>query len=203
MHFTETCDPGVPRLVVRADTIAKRSPGGSTREAGARPANVHDALRTAPIHAALAAKNLAPSEHLLDSAYVSADHLISADTQHGIALVGPGRPDLSWQSHTEGAFAAADFTVDGDRQKARCPEGKESAGWYKDVKRPGQRARIRAQFRAADCRNCAPRSRCTRTQTPNQGRVLAILPRDEHDALAAARARAHGGGQAALHLSDK
>jgi transposase len=174
VHFTETCDPGAPRLVVHADTV---------------PANVHDALRTAPIHAALAGKGLAPSEHLVDSAYVSADHLISAHTQHGIALIGPGRPDLSWQSHTEGAFTAADFTVDWDRQKARCPEGKESAGWYKDVKRPGQRARVRAQFRAADCRNCASRSRCTRTQTPNQGRVLAILPRDEHDALAAARAR--------------
>jgi transposase len=174
VHFTETCDAGAPRLVIHADTT---------------PANVHDALRTAPIHAALAAKDLAPSEHLVDSAYVSADHIITAHRQHGIALVGPGRPDLSWQSHTEGAFTAADFTVDWDRQKARCPEGKDSAGWYKDVKRPGQRARIRAQFRAADCGNCASRSRCTRTQTPNQGRVLAILPRDEHDALAAARAR--------------
>jgi len=121
--------------------------------------------------------------------YVSADHLISAREKHGIDLVGPSRPNLSWQNHVEGAFSAADFTVDWDRQKARCPEGKDSAGWYKDVKRPGQRAQIRAQFSAADCRGCASRSRCTRTQTPNQGRVLAILPRDEHDALAAARAR--------------
>jgi len=174
VHFTETCDAGAPRLVVHADTT---------------PANVHDALRTAPIHAALAAKDLAPSEHLVDSAYVSANHVISAREQHGITLVGPGRPNLSWQSHTEGAFTAADFTVDWDRQTVRCPEGKDSAGWYKDVKRPGQRARIRAQFRAADCRGCASRSRCTRTQTPIQGRVLAILPRDEHDALAVARAR--------------
>ncbi len=130
VHFTETCDAGAPRLVVHADAIAKRSPGGSTREAGARPANVHDALRTAPVHAALAAKGLAPSEHLMASACVSADHLITAQTQHGIALVGPGRPNLSWQSHTEGAFTAADFAVDWDRQKARCPEGKDSAGWY-------------------------------------------------------------------------
>ncbi len=174
VHFTETCDAGAPRLVVHADTT---------------PANVHDALRTAPIHAALTAKDLAPSEHLVDSAYVSADHLITACEKHGIDLVGPSRPNLSWQSHAEGAFSAADFTVDWDRQKARCPEGKDSAGWYKDVKRPGQRAQIRAQFRAADCRGCASRSRCTRTRTPNQGRVLAILPQDEHDALAAARAR--------------
>ncbi len=174
VHCTETCNPGAPRLVVHADTT---------------PANVHDALRTAPIHAALAVKNLAPSEHLVDSAYASADHLISAREKHGMDLVGPTRPNLSWQSHAEGAFSAADFTVDWDRQTVRCPEGKDSAGWYRDVKRPGQRARIRAQFRAADCRGCASRSRCTRTQTSNQGRVLAVLPRDGHDALAAARAR--------------
>ena len=174
VHFTETCDPGAPRLVIHTDTT---------------PANVHDALRTAPIHAALAARNLAPSEHLVDSAYVSADHLITAREQHGIDLVGSSRPNLSWQSHVEGAFSAADFTVDWDQQKVRCPEDKESAGWYRDVKRPGQRAMVRAQFRAADCRGCASRSRCTRTQTPNQGRVVAVLPRQEHDALAAARAR--------------
>ena len=174
VHFTETCDAELPRLVVHADTV---------------PANVHDALRTAPIHAALAAKNLAPSEHLVDSAYVSADHLITARERHAIDLAGPTRQNLSWQSHTEGAFSAADFTVDWDRQKVRCPEGKESAGWYKDVKRPGQRAQVRAQFRAADCRGCTSRSRCTRTQSPKQGRVVAVLPRQEHDALAAARAR--------------
>ena len=173
VHFTETCDEK-PRLVVNTDTT---------------PANLHEAPRTAPIHAALAAKGLAPSEHLVDSAYVSAGHLITARTQHGIELVGPSRPNLSWQSHAEGAFTAADFTVDWDRQKARCPEGKESAGWYRDVKRKDQRVQIHAQFRAADCQDCVSRSRCTRTQTPNQGRVLAILPRDEHDALAAARER--------------
>jgi len=116
VHFTETCDPGAPRLVVHADTT---------------PANVHDALRTAPIQAALAGKGLAPSEHLVDSAYVSAGHLITARERHGIDLVGPTRQNLSWQSHTEGAFSAADFTLDWDRQKMRCPEGKESAGWCK------------------------------------------------------------------------
>ena len=135
----------------------------------------------------------------MDSAYVSADHLISARKKHGIDLVGPSRPNLSWQSHVEEAFSAADFTVDWDRQTVRCPEGKDSAGWYKDVKRPGQRAQIRAQFRAADCRGCTSRSRCTRTETPNQGRVLAALPRDEHEALAA-RARGRTAEDSRLYL---
>ena len=51
VHYTETCDAGAPRLVVHADTT---------------PANVHEAPRTAPIHDALVAKGLAPSEHLVD-----------------------------------------------------------------------------------------------------------------------------------------
>jgi len=174
VHFTETCDDGAPRLVVHADTT---------------PANVHEAPRTAPIHAALAAKGLAPSEHLVDSAYVSADHLINARKEHGIDLVGPSRRSLSWHSLAGDGFAASDFTVDWDRRTARCPEGKESAGWYERIKRPGPRTVIRAQFRAADCRACASRSRCMRSSSKYQGRVLGLLPRHEQDALAAARAR--------------
>jgi transposase len=174
VHFTETCDEGAPRLVVHADTT---------------PANVHEAPRTAPIHAALAAKGLAPSEHLVDSAYVSADHFITARKEHDIDLVGPSRRNLSWQGLAEAAFSSADFIVDWDRRTARCPEGKESAGWYEATKRPGQRTLVRAQFRAADCLGCASRSRCTRSEAQSKGRVLAVLPRPEYEALAAARAR--------------
>src|SRR5829696_7682963 len=71
VHLTETCDAGAPRLVVHADTT---------------PANVHEAMRTAPIHEALAAKGLAPSEHLVDAGYVSAEHLVGARERHGIDL---------------------------------------------------------------------------------------------------------------------
>jgi hypothetical protein len=46
VHLTEACDADAPHLVVNADTT---------------PANVHEAPRTAPIHAALAGKGLAPS----------------------------------------------------------------------------------------------------------------------------------------------
>src|SRR3954467_940921 len=111
-------------------------------------------MRTAPIHEALAAKGLAPSEHLVDSAYVSADDLIMAHQQYSIALVGPARPDQSWQSRAEEAFSAADFAVDWDRRVARYPEGKESTGWFESPTRPGQRSSVRARFRAADCRAC-------------------------------------------------
>jgi transposase len=174
VHLTETCDAEAPRLVVHADTT---------------PANVHEAMRTAPIHEALAAKGLAPSEHLVDSAYVGANNLIMAHEQYGIDLVGPARPEQSWQSRAEEAFSAADFAVDWDRRVARCPEGKESTGWFESAQRPGRRSSIRARFRAADCRACASRTRCTRARLVLHGRVLALLPKREYEALAAARAR--------------
>src|SRR4051812_15190785 len=63
VHLTETCDKGRPHLVVHADTT---------------PANVHEAMRTQPIHDALAAKGLAPSEHLADAGYISASLIVTA-----------------------------------------------------------------------------------------------------------------------------
>jgi hypothetical protein len=174
VHLTESCDAGAPRLVLHADTT---------------PANVHEASRTAAIHAALAGKDLAPTEHLVDSAYVSADHLIAARENHEIDLVGPGRRNLSWQAKAAEAFSLDDFAIDWDRQVARCPEGAESTSWAESTKHRGQRPTIRVQFRAADCRACTSRHRCTRIRSRYVGRILALLPRREHEALAAARAR--------------
>ena len=105
VHLTETCDEDMPHLVVHADTT---------------PANVHEAQRTASMHDALVAKNLALSEHLVDSAYVSADHLVTARAQHGIDLIGPGRRNLSGQSRSGGdAYTLDDFMVDWDLDKRR------------------------------------------------------------------------------------
>lgn len=133
---------------------------------------------------------LAPSEHLVDSAYISAAHLITARTRHRIDLVGPGRRNLSWQSRSDGtAFTLGDFAVDWDRKVVHCPESKESASSTSCAKRRGPGNLIHVQFRAADYRVCPSRARCTRSRSKYQGRALALLPRPEHDALATARAR--------------
>ncbi len=180
VHVTETCDADAPHLIVHTD---------------ATPANVHEAMRTELIHDALAAKGLAPSEHLADAAYVSAAHLVAARERHGIDLVGPPRPDQSWQKQQEGAFRGTDFTVDWERQRVRCPEGHESTTWgdYKD-KASGQ-SYIRAGFNPAQCRPCPSRSRCTRTAS----RRLGLLPRPEHEAIAVARARLETGAGRRLY----
>lgn len=138
-HLTEACDKDAPRLVLHADTT---------------PANVHEAMRTEAIHEALAAKELAPAEHLVDSAYVSADHLITAQKRHGIDLVGPTRRNMSWQSRTEDAFDATDFVVDWERRVVRCPENKDSVRWKAYKPDHGEGPQLQAAFRATDCRAC-------------------------------------------------
>jgi hypothetical protein len=162
VHLTESCDEGKPRLLLHADTT---------------PANVADAVRLSPIHEALVAKGLTPSEHLVDAAYVSADHFVAARERHGIDLVGPARPDPSWQSRDGAAFGAGAFAVDWDRRLARCPEGKESTGWAVCGKAAGGSGFVHTHFRAEDCRACPSRARCTRSRDPYQGRVLTLLAR--------------------------
>jgi len=155
VHLAETCDEGMPCLVVHADTV---------------PANMHEAERTASIHDALAANGMAPPEHLVDSAYVSAGHLVAARTRHGIDLVGPGRPNVSWQGRGGGkAFTLADFTVDWDRTAVRCPEGKESGLWTSNAKHRGPGSIIHVQFRAADCRPCPSRAAPGRARSARAG----------------------------------
>lgn len=170
VHLTETCDPDLPRLVVHTDTT---------------PANVHEAMRIGAIHAGLTSAGLAPGEHLADAAYVSAEHLVAAHEQYGIALIGPARPKQGWQTREEGAFDVTDFAVEWERQRVRCPEGHESTSWgaYKD--RASGRAFIRAGFSPAVCRVCPAKPRCTRAES----RRLSLHPRAEHEALAAARRR--------------
>ena len=98
-------------------------------------------------------------------------------------------PDLTWQSRSEGAFDAADFAVNWDRQVVRCPEGKESASWktYGSPGRARGRPLVHARFRPADCRACPSRARCTRSAS--EGRTVSLFPRHEHEVLVAARAR--------------
>ncbi len=79
--------------------------------------------------------------------------------------------------------------MDWDGRVVRCPEGKVSARWSERASGPGRRGSVQVQFRAADCRTCVSRARCTRSRSGHQGRVLALLPRREREALAAARAR--------------
>ena len=171
VHLTETCDADAPRLMVHVDTT---------------PANIHEAQRTGAIHDALAAKELAPSVHLVDAGYMSAEQLVGARERHGIDLVGPLRKDVSWQRRTEGAFGIDAFAVDWERKRVRCPEGKQSISWseYMDGTRG---RRLKVHFSPTECQVCRSKALCTRAE--RRGRQLSLHARETHEALAAARAR--------------
>ena len=138
---------------------------------------MHDAVRTGVIHEVLFEAGLAPSEHLVDAASVSAEQLVVATARHGIDLIRPTRSNHSWQRRNAEAIQVTDFTVDWERRSVRCLEGHESTSWgeYRDT--ANGRPFIRAGFSPGDCRPC--------TRTPS--RQLTLHPRAEHEALAAAR----------------
>ena len=167
-HLTETCNAGQPRFLTHVDTT---------------DASVHEAMRTKAIHTALIEKKQAPATHLVDAAYVSATHLARAQ-RSGIDLVGPTRPNPS--SQAGGEFSKEQFDVDWEQQQMRCPEGKTSTSWgtYEEPKR-GRYVKVR--FATADCRACPSQPLCT--PSGKQGRQISLHPREEQEALEAARAR--------------
>ena len=168
VHLSETCDPDEVHLITNVETTQ---------------ATVHESQKTEAIHQALADKALPPDQHLVDSAYVDAEVLISSREQFGISLVGPGRPDISWQARTEGAYHRYCFAIDWEQKRVRCPQGNQSKVWQDGSDRYGPR--ILVTFDSDDCRDCPARSLCTRDKV--QPRRLRIQPRPQYEALHAAR----------------
>lgn len=174
VHFTETCeDPQAdgtaraPRLITTVATTT---------------ATVPDVAMTEPIHDLLDERGLAPSEHVVDAGYTSAELLLAARAR-GITLLGPLLADTSPQART-GGYTADAFAIDFDHQQVTCPQGATSASWSPCTQR-GTEA-IVVKFNAADCADCPVRERCT-TAT-RSGRQLSLRPRDVHHAVQAARA---------------
>ena len=201
LHVTETCDDAPPCTCRPAagDTEpgAHRADGGGhdkncahlvspnlITHVATTDATVTDNQMTGVIHDGLAAKNMIPGRHYLDSGYLSAAVVVSALTTWGIALIGPLLADTSAQARAGRGYARADFTVDYDTKTVTCPQGKTSASWTPCSQR-GKDA-IVATFSAADCGPCPARPLCT-TSGKNR-RQLTVLPRGLAQAQATARA---------------
>jgi len=170
VHVSETCEPTAPHLLTQGYTTT---------------AAVHAAQCTAPIHAALEEKDLAPQEHFVDAAYMSADVLVASRDDHGITLRGPTRPSQGWQAHTEGAYTLHQFTVDWEQRQAHCPQGKVSTVWREYSDREGKPYTI-VRFSLQDCGPCPARSLCFRTT--EAGRRLHLPSQERFEAVQAARA---------------
>lgn len=165
VHWTETCDDEQVHLITHVITTQ-----GHQVDLGA----------TAQVHQALKAKEILPAEHFVDTAYVNSPLLLKSPPQYGVELVGPMRPNVSWQANTPDAYDLSKFTINWRTKKVTCPQGKKSKSWSPGTDMAG-RSIIHIKFGTADCRHCAQRSLCTRCkQAP---RHLMLRPKREHEAL--------------------
>jgi transposase len=160
MHLTETCEPGLPSLVLGVQTTPATAPDCSTLPA---------------IQADLAARDRLPGTQVADGGYVTADALVASRTRR-VTLVGPMQPDSSWQTRAGQGYALPDFQLDWERRRATCPRGKASSTW-RPVDRRGKPA-IQIHFRVADCQACPVRERCTRADR----RSLTVAEQAVHEA---------------------
>jgi transposase len=158
VHVSETCEPTAPHLLTHVHTT---------------PASVHEAQCTTPIEQALKNKDLAPREHFVDAAYISAELLVHSRDEHGITLRGPTRPRQGWQQQVAGAYTLEQFTVDWEQQQVYCPQGKRSGSWQEHVSPDGHPSII-VSFRRQDCHACPTRPLCTQSQ--QQMRRLRLPP---------------------------
>ena len=181
VHLTETCDADRPHFIVHVETT---------------PAPLADIAMTAPIHRALAQKELLPATHFADAGYVDADLLLASETTYGIELIGPVRPNVSWQAKAGTGYDISAFAIDWGAQKVTCPQGHESVDWVPGRDRWGN-ARVHVAFADRTCRVCPSRSQCTRAKTAP--RELTIRIAGHHEAIQDARRRQETAAWKALY----
>ncbi len=167
---TETCDDDTLPMLTDVTTT---------------PAPTADNTVAATIQARLAERGLLPRTHLADAGYVTADRLVTSGTEHGGNLLGPIHEDHRWQARANAGFAQADFALDGNAERATCPQGKVGMEWKPAADSAG-RAVVRTRFAPADRGPCPARAPCNAS---TRARMVPIRPQNE--ALIAARQRQH------------
>lgn len=171
VHLTETCDEELPCLITNVETT---------------PATTFDGAMTQVIHQALGSKNLLPSEHFVDTAYVDSEHLVTSQADHNIDLIGPARLDTCWQAQSNNGFDLSSFAIDWQAQSCTCPAGNTNVAWRPKTDDRGNQV-IEVRFAASDCRACTLRTQCTRAK--HAPRLLKLRPLPQHEALQTARER--------------
>ena len=171
VHLTETCDDDTPHLITDVQTTLATLP---------------DHAVTSVIQEQVAGRQLLPSDHIVDTAYVTAERLVASQRQQ-IDLVGPTAPEPGWQAKRGEGFAASCFSIDWEARQATCPQGKTSAIWYPTHDRQGHEV-VNIRFAHADCRECPVRSQCVSSK---RSRALTIRAQEQYLALQEARQRQH------------
>jgi transposase len=98
-----------------------------------------------------------------------------------VELVGPTAKDYRWQAREQNGYALSDFSIDWEREQARCPQGNLNSSWTPTWTR--NQEIIKIKFGYATCGRCPVRPQCTRSRQ----RTLSVRRREAHFALEAAR----------------
>ena len=171
VHFTETCDEEMPRLLTNVETTES-----TTQDQSATPL-IHDSFNQ---------KGLRPKRHIVDQGYTSAQLILTSQSKQDIDLYGPVSTGSGWQANTKGAFDLSRFKIDWTKQQVKCPKGKVSRAWKAGKDNYGNPV-IHVEFRASDCTHCPARDRCTRAkQAP---RSITLKPFETYQAIEKARKR--------------
>lgn len=174
VHLSETCEPGSPHLITNVETTN---------------ATVNDTEITATVHQRMAARELAPDAHVVDSGCITAAHILTAREDHGIDLIGPvGLDTHHGRSNPQApVLTQAAFTTNWGARKVTCPQGATSISWSQQRKASGTPL-VRVHFALADCDPCPLRARCTKAANRKWGRSLTLLPQDQQQILEQRRA---------------
>src|SRR5258707_7345543 len=115
---------------------------------------------------------------------MDAANLVHSQHEFGIDLLGPMRPDTSWQTKDPEAFDILQFDLNWETRTAVCRTGQQSARWVDSHSIYGAPV-IRVQFSANICSACPVKARCTH----GSKRGLTLRPQLEHEALQVAGLR--------------
>jgi len=171
VHLTECCDEEMPLVITDVQTT---------------PATTTDFEVLPRLQANLAERGLLPAEHLVDSGYVTSEHLATSQRDYNITLTGPTMPDPSWQSKTPNGFDISTFTIDWGKKVVRCPQGETRASWVEGRNAHGHEI-VHVMFKQKACVACPVRSHCTKSAAGARTLTLSALP--NHEALQQARQR--------------
>ena len=171
VHITETCDEELPEVITNIHTEE-----ALTGDNDALPA----------IHQSLAAAQLLPTKHVVDTGYVEAKRIVESREEYGVDLFGPAPGNRFWQSQQGTGFDISHFHIDWERQTVTCPMGKQSRNWQPMTDPRGNEV-IHAMFAQIDCKHCESRAQCTKSE--HKQRSVTFKPKPLHEALQQARAR--------------
>jgi len=172
-HLTETCEEDTPHLIVQVETT---------------PAPQPDFEVIPTIQQDLADKQMLPDDHLMDQGYMNIRHVVAAERDYGIRIIGHPMGDSSWQAKEAKGFDLPHFAIDWDQKVVHCPLHHSSRYWNGGKDSQGELV-FKVEFSAEDCGACPQRVHCTHSQTG--GRRLSIRPQAEYEALQKLRQEVH------------